>query len=79
LSTAAINSTQEDSVMTPTTWPADRPVLEAAACQLGRCQHCGAYTMTFAAADGATFALAHLGDDAAAIKQWLAESLGAAQ
>jgi hypothetical protein len=60
-----------------TTWPPGRPLLEATACQLGRCQHCGSYVAMLEAADGTTFALAHMGDDPTAIKQWVAESLGA--
>jgi hypothetical protein len=63
----------------PTTWPPGRPPLEATACQLGRCAHCGGFVVMFEARDGATFAIAHLGDDAATLKGWFAESLEAAQ
>jgi hypothetical protein len=68
--------------MTPdkvTTWPANRPILEASSLQLGICAHCGAYLMTFEAADGSRFALAHVGDSAEALKRWIADSLEAAR
>jgi hypothetical protein len=58
-----------------TTWPADLPVLEATTCQLGRCSHCGSFVLMLEAQDGSRFALAHLGDDSAALARWFTDSL----
>jgi hypothetical protein len=59
------------------TWPADLQVLEAASCQFGRCNCCGAFVLALEAADS-SFAIAHVGDDDEALKQWFADSLAAA-
>jgi hypothetical protein len=67
-------TTETDKVQS---WPAGRSVLEAATCQLARCQECGAFMIVLEARDGAPFARAHLGDNSARIGRWFADSLKA--
>lgn len=53
------------------TWPHDEPLLEATAAVFHRCSHCGGILLSFEAADGSRFAVAHMGNSAQDVKDWM--------